>query len=109
MYVPPELLECECESCAEGDCSVDLTGISQNVHVLNLDCVKRRARRGGRVSDCAILWKNENIIAVVELKVGKTRIDADSVTAQIQGGINLIYRYLGDTQRVDDFLSNPYV
>ena len=68
MYVPPQAIPCQCDICCENNCSLDLTGIKNQVAVVGLDCVKKFRRSPGRIADCAIIWKNEDMFAIVELK-----------------------------------------
>lgn len=102
MFIPPELLDCECDSCCEGSCSIDLTGRTQDIYVLDLNCVKIRAQIPGRISDCAILWKNRQIFAVIELKGGHTQTNVKQVVDQIQAGIDAIASLTWD-QHLHDF------
>ena len=102
MYVPPQVLGCVRGSCCEGNCHLDLTGRTRVVHVLNLNCVKNAVRRKGRIADCAILWKEREIFAVVELKGGATSVTIDIVVQQIQAGIRIVDQLSSD-QHVADF------
>ena len=101
MDVPPQALNCRCDSCSEGGCSIDLTGTARNVHVLNLDCLKNVTRRVGRTADCAILWKERGVFAIVELKGGQNTV-IDRLVEQIQEGVNSIDSLTQD-QRLEDF------
>ena len=101
MYVPPQALNCRCDSCSEGDCSIDLTGMARNVDILNLDCLKNVTRRKGRISDCAILWRERGIFAIVELKGGRDLV-IDRLVEQIQEGVNSIDS-LAQDQHLEDF------
>lgn len=102
MYVPPQALCCICDSCSEGDCSIDLTGRTNAIHVLNLDCVREATRCTGRIADCAILWRDKALFAIVELKGGQNAVRANIVVQQIQAGVCLIDRLASD-QHVADF------
>ena len=102
VYVPPQALGCICDACCEGRCHIDLTGRTKVVHVLNLNCVKNAARRKGRISDCAILWKGREIFAVVELKGGDTAVKIDIAVQQIQAGVRAMGDLVWD-QHVTDF------
>ena len=101
MYVPPQALNCIRDSCSEGRCSIDLTGAAQYVHVLSLDCLRQATRRGGRIADCAILWKERGVFAVVELKGGQNTV-IDRLVEQIQEGVNSIDSLTQD-QQLEDF------
>ena len=101
MYVPPQALNCTCDSCSEGGCSIDLTGTSNYVHVLNLDCLKNVTRREGRTSDCAILWRERGVFAIVELKGGQNTV-IDRLVEQIQEGVNSMDS-LAQDQHLEDF------
>ena len=72
------------------------------MHVLNLDCLSKAVRHKGRISDCAILWKEKELFAVVELKGGQSAIDAKRVVEQIQAGVRLVDNLASD-QRIVDF------
>lgn len=102
MYVPPQALGCICEACCEGACHIDLTGRARVVHVLDLNCVKNAARRKGRISDCAILWKEKEIFAIVELKGGQSATNVNLVVLQIQAGVRMLDNLAKD-QHVTDF------
>ena len=102
MYVPPQALGCVCDSCSEGNCSIDLTGRARNVRVLNLDCVRAATRSTGRIADCAILWNDREIFAVVELKGGQSGVNVNLVVRQIQAGVSMMER-LAEDQHVADF------
>ena len=102
MYVPPQALRCIRDSCSEGNCSIDLTGRKKALHVLNLDCLSKVMRHKGRISDCAILWKEKELFAVVELKGGQSAIDAKRVVEQIQAGVRMVDDLAHD-QHVADF------
>ena len=101
MYIPPQILGCSCDACCEAGCSIDLTGRSKIIHVLDLNCVRTARRLGGKIADCAFLWKEKNIFAIVELKGGLTKVSIDKVTKQIQGGINALNDLMGD-QKIED-------
>ena len=101
MYVPPQALNCESDSCSEAGCGVDLTGAARYVHVLNLDCLRQTTRRSGRIADCAILWKERGVFAIVELKGGQDTI-IDRLVEQIQEGVNSIDS-LTEEQHLEDF------
>ena len=102
MYVPPQALSSECDSCAEGGCHVDLTGLRNQVSIINLDSLKSALRRSGRISDCAILWNDHQIFAVVELKGGRAGITVDRVVEQLQESLKAIDSITLD-QDVHDF------
>ena len=68
---------------------------------MNRDCVKVAVRHAGKIADCAILWKNKDLFAVVELKGGH-RISASHVAQQIQGGVCLVDKLAG-SQQIADF------
>ena len=102
MYVPPQALGCVRGLCCEGNCHIDLTGRATAVHVLNLDCVRKTVRGRGRIADCALLWKEKEIFAVVELKGGETSVTVDIVVQQIQAGIHMMDQLSSD-QHVTDF------
>ena len=101
MYVPPQALNCIRDSCGEAGCRVDLIGATQYVHVLNLDCLRQATRRRGRIADCAILWKESGVFAIVELKGGQDTI-IDRLVEQIQEGVNSIDSLTQD-QHLEDF------
>ena len=94
-------MSCPCDTCCEGGCSIDLTGRSKIIHVLDLNCVQKKLRIGGEIADCAILWKEKNIFAIVELKGGLTKVSIDKVARQIQGGLNALNSVMFD-QKVED-------
>ena len=102
MYVPPQALRCIRNSCSEGNCSIDLTGLAGIVHVLSLDCVRTAIRGAGRIADCAILWKEKELFAVVELKGGLSAVNANLVVRQIQAGVRVM-GHLASDQHVADF------
>lgn len=102
MYIPPQALGSVQDRCCEDNCQLDLTGRTKFVNVLNLDCVKRAVRKTGRIADCAILWKEREIFAIVELKGGQTSVTVDRVVQQIQGGIRILDQ-LSTDQKVTDF------
>ena len=102
MYVPPQALDCTCASCSEGNCSIDLAGTINYVHVLNLDCLKSVTHRKGRISDCAILWRERGIFAIVELKGGRQDAVIDRLVKQIQSGLDIIDSLAPD-QHLEDF------
>lgn len=102
MYVPPQTLGCVCDLCSEGNCSIDLTGRTRIVQVLNLDCVRTATRSTGRIADCAILWNDREIFSVVELKGGQSALNVGLVVQQIQAGVSMIDR-LAEDQHVADF------
>ena len=102
MYVPPQAIQCQCDSCCEGDCSISLIGKAKAIHIVDLDCLKRATKRQGRMSDCAIFWKAKNFFAVVELKGGQTKITIDKAVEQIQAGVDLVDGLTKD-QHIADF------
>lgn len=81
---------------------MDLTGRAKAVHVLNLDCVRAAVKRTGRIADCAILWKDRGLFAIVELKGGRNAVDASLVAQQIQSGVDVVGSLVND-QHVSDF------
>ena len=70
--------------------------------MLNLNCVRNVIRTRGRIADCALLWKEREIFAIVELKGGETSVTVDIVVQQIQAGIGIMDRLSSD-QHVSDF------
>ena len=70
--------------------------------MLNLDCVRTAIRSTGRIADCAILWKEKALLAVVELKGGLSAVNAVRVVQQIQAGVRVMSDLAGD-QHVADF------
>ena len=102
MYIPPQALSCQCESCCEGNCSINLGGRAKTIRVLNLDCLKTATKEKGRISDCAILWREKEIFTIVELKGGQNKVTIDKAVEQIQAGVNLIDSLTKD-QHVADF------
>ena len=76
-------------------------GATNYVHILNLDCLKKATKREGRISDCAILWKERGVFAVVELKGGQNAV-IDRLVEQIQKGVNSIDS-LAQDQHLEDF------
>ena len=102
MYVPPQALSSTRDSCEEGDCHLDLAGVANTVNVICLDSLKKVLKRPGRISDCAILWKNRDIFAIVELKGGQANVNADLVVKQIQQGLDTMDSLMSD-QHIADF------
>lgn len=81
---------------------MDLTGLTSFVHVLDLDCVRAAVRTTGRIADCAILWKDKDLFAVVELKGGQSAVNANLVVQQVQAGVSIMNDLASD-QHVADF------
>ena len=54
------------------------------------------------MADCAILWKQKQIFAIVELKGGQTKAKVKEVVGQIQGGLDAISHFAWD-QDIHDF------
>ena len=102
MYVPPEARNAICDSCTEGDCSLDLAGLTESVAVVNLDRLNNITRNSGERADCAILWNEKQIFAIVELKGGQTDVTIDKVVRQLQGSVNKLDSLIFD-QHVHDF------
>ena len=102
MYVPPSLLGCECCSCSEAGCSLDLTGLGSEIHILSMNRLKQAVRARGQICDCGILWVDRNRIAAVELKGGHS-LNIAVLVRQLQGGLNLLDRVL-DEQSVGEFI-----
>ena len=102
MYVPPQALSSVCDSCAENNCCLDLTGERTNIRVVNLDDLNSALHGSGSISDCAILWHEREVFAIVELKGGQSSITADRVVEQIQGSLNMIDS-LTEDQHVADY------
>ena len=102
MYVPPQVIGCIHDKCCEGRCHIDLIGRIRSIHVLNLNCVRNVIHARGRIADCALLWKEREIFAIVELKGGETSVTVDIVVQQIQTGIRIMDRLSSD-QHVSDF------
>lgn len=101
VYLPAKVAPCQCVSCSEGNCHVDLTGLAAQVEVVKLECVKKLLRLAGRMCDCGIVWKNRRFIAAVELKGGKN-LAVDRAVAQIQQGLHTMESVLSG-QTVEDF------
>lgn len=101
MYVPPQALKCTCDSCSEGNCRIDLKGKAKDVHVVNLDCLKKATKAKGQIADCAILGKERGMFAIVELKGGQN-IVIDKLVEQIQAGVDIIDS-LSQDQPLEDF------
>jgi hypothetical protein len=99
MYVPPQAVPCICTSCSESSVTLQLTGIDKNVDVINLDCLKEKTNQAGNIADCAILLKQRDMFAIVELKGGQ---DRDKVERQVYGGLNIIDQLTHD-QHLQDF------
>ena len=87
--------------CEEDGCSLDLTGLADQVLVLDMDCVKRAGRRPGDICDCGILWRYDARVAAVELKGGENVV-VDKLVDQIQEGLNALHDIV-DGQRVSYF------
>lgn len=102
MYVEGKYTNCECSDCEEEGCSLDLTGMVDQVQVLDMDCVKRASRRPGRICDCGILWRQDGLIAAVELKGGQAGLSTANLVEQIQEGLNALKEVV-DGQHVSDF------
>ena len=102
MFIPPEFVDCECDSCCEGNCSIDLTGRTNDVHILNLNCVRSRGKLSGPIADCVILYKQLGVFAIVELKGGQTKAIVKEVVGQIQGGLDAMTTFAWD-QHIKDF------
>lgn len=88
MYVPPQAISCQCDHCCENQCSLDLAGIKSQVAVVELNGVRKITRASGNIADCAIIWKNEDVFAIVELKGGQ--IASPKAVDQIQGAVNVM-------------------
>lgn len=99
MYIPPQALPCVCSTCTEDGVTLDLTGISNGVHVINLDCLKQEIRLSGNIADCAVLLKNRGMFAIIELKGGQ---DRSKVEDQVNGGLRAIDQTTAD-QHLEDF------
>lgn len=97
MFIPPQILDCMAESCEYGGCSANLTGLDAQIEVLNLDCVSAAIRHKGAICDCALLWTNKNIFAVIELKGGQNPV-IKKLVRQIQGDLNAIAGLVSDQQ-----------
>ena len=82
---------------------MDLTGLTKQVHVLEFNKVKRVLKRPGRISDCAVLWKDKDIFAVIELKGGHTDVTIDKAVEQIQEGLDTIDAITKDQHVADYF------
>lgn len=102
MFVPSQALRAVCASCCENNCHLELAGLSRSVNVLDLNRLKQTLRIKGRISDCAVLWNEKQIFAIVELKGGQAAITIDRVVAQIQGGLDALDGITWD-QHVHDF------
>ena len=70
-------------------CTLDFTGIASQVQVLSMNCLKQAYRHKGRICDCAVLWKDEQRIAVVELKGGQN-LKIRQLVSQLQGGLDAL-------------------
>ena len=88
--------------CDEGACRLDLTGLTNQVLVLDMDCVKQAGRRSGRICDCGILWRYEPRIAAVELKGGLAGLSTARLVEQIQEGLNTLGKVVAG-QPVSEF------
>ena len=102
LYIEGKYTNCECSDCEEEGCSLDLTGLSNQVQVLDMDCVKRAGSRPGRICDCGILWKHDALIAAVELKGGLAGLSTAKLVEQIQKGLDALYEVV-DGQPVSEF------
>ena len=103
MDIPANIRQCLCKDCSEGGCSLDLTGIADDVDVLWMDCLKRVLRFGGRICDCGVLWKAGGRIAAIELKGGQKSVSVERLVQQLQGGLNILKGILHG-QRVSEVL-----
>lgn len=103
MYVPPQALSARCDSCAEGNCYLDITRAAKAVNIINLNNLNKVLRRKGKRSDCAILWKSRNIFAVVELKGGQAGIPTEKVVEQLQESLDTIDSIVKDQHVIDYF------
>ena len=54
-----------------------------------MNCLKQAYRHKGRICDCAVLWKDEQRIAVVELKGGQN-LKIRQLVSQLQGGLDVL-------------------
>ena len=102
MYVPPQALDAVCDSCSEEGCSLDFTGLTQSVKVVNLNRLQNTIRVPGERADCAVLWNEKQIFAIVELKGGQTDVTINKVVRQLQGSVNTLNSLISD-QQVHDF------
>lgn len=93
MYPEGKYVNCVCSECDEGGCRLDLSGMTDQVVILDMNCV----RQAGRICDCGILFNREKTIAAVELKGGHQ--NAERLAEQIQGGLNAL----------DDVVKNQHV
>ena len=101
MDVPDKVSRCKCDSCAEGGCELDLTGLASKTDVLDMNCLKQALRRRGRICDCGVIWRSENKLAAVELKGGQNLAISKAVE-QIQEGLNALDAML-ESQSVGSF------
>ena len=54
-----------------------------------MNCLKQAYRHKGRICDCAVFWKDERRIAVVELKGGQN-LKIRQLVSQLQGGLDVL-------------------
>ena len=101
MSVEGKYVNCQCSDCEEGDCRLDLAGAADQVVVLDMNRVKEVGQRSGDICDCGILWKDEPLVAVVELKGGQN-VNTDKLVSQIQGGLDALAEIV-DGQHVSYF------
>lgn len=102
LYVEGKYTNCVCSDCEEEGCRLDLTGLADQVQVLDMDCVKRAGRRPGRICDCGVLWKYDALIAAVELKGGHAGLSTARLVEQIQKGLDALQKVVYG-QHVSDF------
>lgn len=76
--------------------------MASQVKVLSMNCVKSITKAKGRICDCGILWNEAPIIAVIELKGGKSDVNVNKSVKQLQSGLKVLDRQLSG-QQVDDF------
>ena len=88
MYVPPQAVPCQCTECYENNCDINLRGMTHELYIIGLNCLKKIRRQPGNIADCAILWKNQDVFAIVELKGGQ--VPSPKAVSQIQGGVDLM-------------------
>ena len=67
-----------------------------------MDNLKTALRLEGDICDCAVLWKERQTIAAIELKGGKANVNVAKAVRQLQQGLNLLNKLLVD-QPVGEF------